>query len=271
MIMKDFFFEKMGIYYRKNEFKKDLQTFVFVHGLSGSSSAWLPYENFFQEKYNILSLDLRGHGKSKKFSKYDDYKIKIFADDINELLKSLNIEKGILIGHSLGAMIIFEFLKYYAKKVSLVILLSPNYSLENRFVSKIIKPFLLPIPILNIFPFTFKKGLHVDYAKYKYASDWNIKRMFEDISNTYLRIYLYCIKQLYEVDYENFLEKINVPVLIIHGQKDTIFPIKHAIKFEEKIKNCDLVILENGNHMIIFNNIKEISGHIEKFVSSNKN
>jgi len=77
------------IYYETNEFKPDRLTLVFVHGVSGSSSAWLPYEKIFENKYNILTYDIRGHGKSKKYPNYSDYEIKNFAEDLHDLISFL--------------------------------------------------------------------------------------------------------------------------------------------------------------------------------------
>src|SRR5437016_6254620 len=96
---------KEEIYYRTNFFKPDRLTLVFIHGVSGSSSAWLPYEKIFENKYNILTYDIRGHGKSKKFRSYHDYEIKHFANDLHELVTYLRIEKMVLISNSFGALI----------------------------------------------------------------------------------------------------------------------------------------------------------------------
>jgi len=266
--MKEFYYEKNGLYYRKNEFKEDRNTVILVHGLSGSSKAWVPYEKKFEDKFNIVSLDLRGHGKSKKFPKYGDYEIKKFADDINFLLEYLGINKFIFVSHSLGTLIVFEFIALYGEKVEGTIFLSPNYNIKNRLISNLIRPLLWPVPLLDLFPFTPKIGGHIDYDKYKHKADWDLRRMYEDISNTYLRIYLYCIKQSYNVDYENLLNRIKMPTLIIHGKSDTIFPVKNAMLLSKKIENSKLILIERGNHLIIFNNIPEVSGQIEEFITS---
>ena len=66
--MKEYYFDNDKIYYRTNEFKADRLILVFIHGVSGSSSSWWTYEKIFENKYNILTYDIRGHGKSKKIS-----------------------------------------------------------------------------------------------------------------------------------------------------------------------------------------------------------
>ena len=64
--MQEYIFQPKKIYYRKNDFRPDCPTLVFIHGISGSSSAWLLYEKKFKDQYNILTFDLRGHGNSWK-------------------------------------------------------------------------------------------------------------------------------------------------------------------------------------------------------------
>ena len=91
--MNEFFLEKRGISYRRNEFKPQRSTLFFVHGASGSSSAWLAYERAFEKDYNVLSLDLRGHGKSVRLIKYEDYAISKFSEDLYELLEHCGVKK----------------------------------------------------------------------------------------------------------------------------------------------------------------------------------
>ena len=140
--MKEYLLEDKGIYYRKNEFELNKKTVVFIHGVSGSSSAWAPYEEKFQNDYNILSFDLRGHGKSKKFNKHNDYKIKHFAEDLNFLVQYLKIEKFIIVSHSFGAFVALEFLKNYGQAVTSSVFLSPSYNMKGRFLSSFLEVIL---------------------------------------------------------------------------------------------------------------------------------
>ena len=82
--MKEFYFKENHIYYRMNDFKPDRKTLVFVHGMSGSSSAWIEYEEKFSKEYNVLTYDLRGHGKSHRYKKFNDYEIDKFTEDLYE-------------------------------------------------------------------------------------------------------------------------------------------------------------------------------------------
>ena len=90
--MKELFFEERGLAYRSNNIEEGRKTLVFVHGLSGSSSAWYPYEEKFENAYNILTFDLRGHGMSKKQFFYSSYTPELMATDLVALLKHVGIE-----------------------------------------------------------------------------------------------------------------------------------------------------------------------------------
>ena len=215
--MKEHYFEDR-IYYRTNEFKSDRLTLVFVHGVSGSSSAWLPYEKIFENKYNILTYDIRGHGMSKKYSHYEDYEIKNFVNDFHDLLTYLHISKFILISSSFATLIAREYLKLYRETVLALIFTSTEDYKEGALLLKIIRPVLkIATSLLNFIPFNPKPRGHVDYSKIK-NSDWSIERNFADMRNTGLHAHLYTLRQSFLPGQEYSLEKINVPTLIIHGE-----------------------------------------------------
>ncbi|MDO8676835.1 MAG: alpha/beta hydrolase [Candidatus Azambacteria bacterium] len=264
--MKESYFSKNSIYYRMNEFQAGRPILVFIHGLSGSSSAWHKYEKKFENKYNLLTFDIRGHGKSKKFPHYSDYEIKHFAKDIDDLVSYLNISKFILISHSFGTLIAAEYIKLCRENVLANIFLSPTFNLEACFMAKIVRPVLNFSKIFDLFPFNPKPGHHVDYTKFPNTTDWNIRRCYADVSNTTLRVYLHCLRQSLKLEQEYLLQKIKVPTLIIHGIKDTMASVRNSIALSKKINNSKLVLLDNANHIIVLNNFPEISQAIENFI-----
>ncbi|MCX6754231.1 MAG: alpha/beta hydrolase [Candidatus Nomurabacteria bacterium] len=257
---------KERLYYKTNNIKKGRVTLVFIHGVSGSSSAWVHYENKFKDTYNIVSFDLRGHGKSTKPTKYESYKIELFADDLEELLKHLNIEKFILISHSFGSLIALAFLNKYQEMVSGAILLSPHYKIDTMLSARIMKPFIYGIVSILPTPKSKTAGGHIDYSKYLNSGDWNIPRTYADVKNTSLTTYMYCSKQAYLFDGQKILEKIKIPTLIIHGENDSIFPVKYARELNESIKGSEIVVIKNTDHILVLNNFKEVSSAIENFV-----
>jgi pimeloyl-ACP methyl ester carboxylesterase len=259
------------IYYRTNEFQPGRPTLVFVHGVSGSSSAWLPYEKIFENKYNILTYDIRGHGLSKKYPNYTDYEIKNFAEDLHDLITFLGIKKFVLLGSSFGALITLEYNRLYRETVTANIFTSSAVYVNVGFRAKIFR-FILKISnsVIGLFPFDPKPRGHVDYSKHIGSTDWNISRNWADMRNTGLRAHFYALEQSFRPDQTYDLEKINVPTLIIHGEKDSQVPLKNAVKMSKKIKNSKFVSIPNFDHGIHHNAVLEMSKAIEEFIDAQK-
>ncbi|MGB2152955.1 MAG: alpha/beta fold hydrolase, partial [Flavobacteriaceae bacterium] len=82
---------------------------TFVHGAGGSSSIWFKQVRAFKKQFNVLILDLRGHGDSKPSLKdtfNPKYTFDAITDDIVEVLAHLKIKKSHFIGISLGTILI---------------------------------------------------------------------------------------------------------------------------------------------------------------------
>jgi pimeloyl-ACP methyl ester carboxylesterase len=267
--MKELIFPETGLYYRINNFHIGRPTLVFVHGLTGSSSAWWGYEKKLENQYNIVSIDLRGHGKSLKPRKCQDYKINSFVQDINNLVNHLHIEKFILISHSFGTLVALEFLIRYQHIVESAIFLSPIFGANKMKVARLTKPLLKYLTkIIDLFPFSSKPGTHIDYARYSNIRDWDIKLIMVDILNTNLRVYLYCLEHIYESNYDSHWSDIRIPVLIIHGKNDTVIPVENAVLMAQRIENSRLILMNNGNHLFVINNINETLESIKTFIYS---
>jgi 3-oxoadipate enol-lactonase len=268
--MQELYSKKTGLYYKINGFLPQRPTFVFVHGLTGSSSAWIPYEQEFEKKYNILSFDLRGHGKSFKPEKYEDYAIEKFSDDLFGLLQELSVKDFLLISHSFGTLVALEFLSAHPGLASGAVFLSPSFSFHQKGITKFVKPIAeLAAHCAAYFIYSGRPKGHLDYRKYFNTGDWNARRIIADLRATTLRVYFFSMRQSYEFDKEAFLEKIDIPSLMVHGAKDTIFPKENSLIMSRKIKNSQLIILPRANHILVLNNFKEISQAIENFAAKN--
>jgi non-heme chloroperoxidase len=264
--MKEFFWEERGIYYHTNEFRAGLPYVVFMHGLSGGSSAWTKHEKLISETCNIIAFDLRGHGKSRKYKEYNAYTIAKMADDLAALIEYLHVEKFILVTHSFGCLIALEYFKHHQENVVAAIFLSPNYSVSKMLITKFIRPLFFFTRIFSLIPFSPKPGRHVDYRRHENARDWDISMTVEDVRNTTLRIYLYCSKQTLAVDYTDLLKQINIPILLVHGKNDSIFPTASALYMKEHIRNSELIMLPDADHIIVVNHFDKIGPIIKEYV-----
>jgi pimeloyl-ACP methyl ester carboxylesterase len=84
---------------------------TFIHGAGGSSSIWFRQVRDFKAHFNVLMVDLRGHGSSKQHSqnaKFPTYTFEDIANDVIEVLDELKVENSHFVGISLGTIIIKE-------------------------------------------------------------------------------------------------------------------------------------------------------------------
>ena len=256
---------KNKIFYKKNKFSNKRKTLIFVHGVSGSSSAWINFEKKFEKNFNVLTFDLRGHGKSFRPQKFSEYSLNDFSKDLYKLIKHENISNPILIGHSFGNLVILNFLEKHLNLVKSVVFISAEYAPSKRWENKIVAASFLLNPLAIVFNGKKKWG-HIDYSDYENTGDWNLRRMHADIKNTGLKSFLYSLQHSYKSSAEKILPKIKIPVLIIHGDKDTIFNISYAREMASKIKNSKIIIFRGANHIIPLNYFKKLSKEIENFI-----
>ncbi len=151
--MTEHFWDRHGICYRTNTFVPGRETLVFVHGVSGSSSAWRPYEARFEPHYNVLTYDLRGHGKSKKYLRCRDYAISRFVEDLHHLLQHLAIDRCILISHSFAVLIALEFLRVHHACIQGAAFMSAEFDVGRHMPAKALKKLLAPVTLLERLPF----------------------------------------------------------------------------------------------------------------------
>jgi len=261
-------FDSTKIWY--NYIKGKKTCLVFLHGLSGSSSAWDPISTYFEKKgYSILLVDTRGNGLSDKPVDKSKYTIKNASEDLYLLLKHLKIKEVILIGHCHGGIISQFFYDNHPNYVKKMILISTSYGFSQKgfrhLLSFIVYLIYSLFSILS-YPLHFEKNKkHLDYTKFGKGSDLNLIRIYNDMSATSFPVFLAFFREAMFLDISEKTKKINVPVLIIHGKKDLISQVKTAYEMNKLIKNSRLCIL-NTNHISVFNAIQEIIKEIDTFL-----
>jgi pimeloyl-ACP methyl ester carboxylesterase len=106
----------MELFYRKEGTGSPL---VIVHGLYGSSDNWLNIGKRLAEKHTVYMIDQRNHGRSP-FA--NSHTFNDMRDDLNEFFEKQNIEKAILLGHSMGGKAVMWFAYDYPEKVEKLVI-----------------------------------------------------------------------------------------------------------------------------------------------------
>ena len=105
--------------------KPDTKLIVLIHGMGLNRHLWQWHVGALQQYFHVLSYDLYGHGDSPPSN--NPINLSLLANQLNDLLEHLGVEKAILIGFSIGGMINRRFVLDFPDKVqALVVLNSPH-------------------------------------------------------------------------------------------------------------------------------------------------
>ena len=115
---------------------------IFLHGLSDDLRYWEVLTSTLKKKYQVIRLDLRGHGESELGD--EDITIDTYADDLKNLLDDLKMDAGNLIGFSLGGVVAMDFAIRYPDYVSSIVAMDfairyPDYVSSIVLMSTFVK------------------------------------------------------------------------------------------------------------------------------------
>ncbi|MFC4543767.1 alpha/beta fold hydrolase [Halosolutus amylolyticus] len=126
----------------------DGHSIVFVHGGWMNGDAWASQVSHFADDYRVVTLDVRGHGRTGATAT-DRYSIELFTDDLEALLDHLAIDEPILCGISLGSMVVQEFLDRHPDRAAGAIMAGAVQSMPPVDLPSGLKAGLSPMPMLS--------------------------------------------------------------------------------------------------------------------------
>ena len=222
---------------------------TFIHGAGGSSNIWFQQLKAFSAYFNVLLVDLRGHGGSKKVTpNLSQYTFSSVSKDVMEVLDHLKIEKTHFVGISLGTIIIRELAEQYPDRVQSMVLGGAilKFNFQGQLLMKIgdwTKRFIPYILLYRIFAFVImpkrnhsaSRNLFINEAK-KLAQK-EFLRWYKLTSSVNQVLKWYRSKD------------INIPTLYLMGNEDHMFlePVKEIIKIH---KSATLHIIEPCGHVV---------------------
>jgi len=242
------------------------KTIIFIHGIASTSETFINQIKIFKKNYSIISIDLPGYGKSKKLK---DTSISNYAHAVYEFLLSKNINKPILIGHSLGGMIVQEIITKHTNyaKASILVATSSKFgsndlSWQNNFINTRLKPLEegKSMKDISVKAVTNIIGSNKNHKIITFAS--NI--MASISKNTYKS----AILSLIGFDLRHKLINIAIPTLLISGDEDKQAPAKTMKSMSKNIKNSQYLEIKNCGHLIHLEKPEIFNKSIKEFISN---
>ncbi|MFI9383609.1 alpha/beta fold hydrolase [Kutzneria sp. NPDC052558] len=92
---------------------------VLLHGVTGTGDTWAEFAPRFADRWRLIAPDQRGHGRSPRA---DAYSFDLFADDLHGLLDAYDIERAVLVGHSMGGVVAYRYAERHPERVAAMVL-----------------------------------------------------------------------------------------------------------------------------------------------------
>ncbi len=261
-------FDNTEIYYELDNRSGSNKYLILLHGLGGDLSCWQKeMEALWDKGYSTIAVDLRGHGLSGRPSSTSGYTLTTYAHDIEAIVKAEKIKDFILIGHCFGGIISLVYAGIFPLLIRALILVDASYKAPlislsqpfQRYLQASVNLVSLVLPNLHL-------DGHMDPEKFPETSDFDMRRIISDIAHVSLKNYLSIWSNLLSYDASSWLGKINIPTLIIEGEKDSVIPYEVAKELHSRIIHSQLIMVKGANHIIILNNPVELVGEIVLFL-----
>ena len=235
----------------------DKETIVFLHGSGLSHIVWSLTEQFFSNKnFNVLSLDLPGHGNSDGPCLDTIEKI---ADWLEQVFISLNLEKLTLVGHSQGCLEILEYASKYKNRLKKIVFIGGS----NK------------MPVHSDLIDLAKNG---DSDAVKLMMKWGYEGSKKFIGGNPVEKIIQSPRDIREIlavdlvacnNYKNGTDaakSIECPSLFIFGSLDKMVNLEAGKKFSNLVKNSTVHVIEGCGHMIMIEKAFEMRDKVLEFL-----
>jgi non-heme chloroperoxidase len=248
---------------------------AFSHGWPLSGDDWDAQMSFFlRQGYRVIAHDRRGHGRSSQTSGGHD--MDTYADDLAAVFDALDLQQIVMIGHSTGGGEVTRYLgRYGTSRVAKAVLIG---AVPPLMLKTDANPGGLPVEVFDGFRDQVAANRAQAYREvpipfYGYnrpgatpvegiIDNWWRQGMMGAINAHYE-----CIKAFSETDFTEDLKKIDVPVLILHGDDDQIVPIADSAMLSSKlVPNATLKVYPGFPHGMATTHADQINADLLAFI-----
>jgi pimeloyl-ACP methyl ester carboxylesterase len=257
---------------------------VCSNGVGVSTFFWDHIGTHFCPKHQVLVWDYPGHGASDAPQQPEALSIRSLSDDLLRVLDAANIDRAVLLGHSMGCQVIFEFCHRHPDRVlGLVPMLgAPGHPVDTFLHPSLGKPlFKLGYGLGTRIPGIISKATRLALRE---RVAWHSARLLgfvhadlcpresmvpylEHLAQLDLRVFFELVRSAQEHDATPFLHTLDVPALVIAGEKDLFTPRELSLEMVRRLARAEFLEIHGGSHAALIEQPQLINLRLEKFLA----
>lgn len=256
------------VYYRKGSGPAVL----FVHGITTYSFIWRSMVPFFQDKFDVILIDLLGCGDSDK-PLNEDFSLKRQAHLIHDFCQKLDLSKLHLVCHDVGGGIgQIVAVNYPDLLLSLTLINSVAYNFWPvqpivTLRTPIIRQLAMATLDWGMFELIIKRGLFHKSRLTPELMDYYRKPMNDSLGRKAFLHFARCLNNRNLTEIEAEIRQLKMPVLIVRGEEDIYLIASISEKLHSEIPGSKLVKVKTGGHFIQIDEPGELSQIVVEFIS----
>lgn len=230
---------------------------VFVHGWSCDRTYWKRQMEAFQSNHMVVALDLAGHGESGLDRTI--WSIEAFGQDVASVVEKLDLNKVVLIGHSMGGSVILEAERIVPSRVSALIAVDTFFNVETILSQEQADQFLQP------FRLDFRSTTRNYVTGYMFTPDTDAslkEAIATDMSLSPPEVATESLAHLVRFDTPSALAKIVSPIHCINSDK-------YATEVDtarQYAPSFDVSVLPGASHFLMMENPEAFNGLLEQVI-----
>jgi pimeloyl-ACP methyl ester carboxylesterase len=253
------FIELNGITVHYKKYGSGKPTLILVHGFGSNLNSWKKVLPVLAERYTVIAYDWIGFGLTTRpmpetWTGKNPYGTSGQVEILIGLMDALSVEKAVIIGHSVGALIAGEAALLHPQRINPLILVGPVLKAKKQ--SAMMKWLMRTPQMDRIGPLLSRQILNRDDEVIRSA--WHDPSMItKEIHEDYhkplqIRGWDYGLWEFAKAEKVNVLAKVGqfkLPVLIISGSDDHIVPARNSIELYRWIPGAEMAVIENAGHI----------------------
>ena len=273
-----------GVPLRFTSYGEGEPALVCCNGVGVGTFFWKYVVRHFSAHHQVVTWDYRGHGRSgdpPRISR-DKFTVSASVQDLVSVMDEAGVKDAVILGHSMGVQVGLEMWRRHPKRVRGLVFVCGGFGrpLDTFWNSSLSAPiFDLVYSIVNAAPkawaigngFLMRSKLPLAVAKMgvvdpQLCRPEDLKPYFDHLARVDPQVFFLMAGEMQRHTAVKWLDKVDVPTLIMAGEKDYFTPYHLSVQMRDRIPGAELLTIPHGSHAAIIEQPELINLRLEKFL-----